>query len=69
MSVEQRSQDGLSGPANYLPIDGEVYNSDMGGFDLATETCRFGAKHNDIVPLIADIIRWHCQLPGRQKKD
>lgn len=69
MSVDQRSQEGLSGLAGYLPIDGEGYNRDMGGFDLTTGTFRFGAKHNDIVPLIADIVRWHCQLPSRQKKD
>ena len=68
MTPEQRNESGLSALIDYLPIDNEGYNGDMGGFD-STETFRFGSKHNDIVPLIADIIRWHSKLPGRQKKD
>lgn len=69
MTTEERNQAGLSELINYLPLDGDGYNRDMGGFDSATGTFRFGAKHNDIAPLIADIIRWHCKLPSRQKKD
>ncbi|MEO7045386.1 MAG: DNA sulfur modification protein DndB, partial [Ferruginibacter sp.] len=57
------------GLTEYLPIDEEdSKNRDMGGFDLASNTFRFGAKHNDIVPLISDIIKWKIQLPSRQKK-
>lgn len=67
LSVEERGHQDLVGLSEYLPLDGEGYNRDMGGYDTATETFRFGAKHNDIVPLIADIIRWHCKLPSRQK--
>jgi hypothetical protein len=67
MGTEERIASSLSGLTHYLPVDGEGYNRDMGGYDIATETFRFGAKHNDIVPLIADIIRWHCELPSRQK--
>jgi len=69
MTPDERIKNNLSGLADYLPADGEGYNRDMGGFDFATQTFRFGAKHNDIVPLIADIIKWRCDLPSRQKKD
>ena len=27
---------------------------------------RFGAKHNDIYPIIADMIRWKLALPSRK---
>ena len=26
---------------------------------------RFGAKHNDIFPLLADMIRWELNFPSR----
>ena len=26
---------------------------------------RFGAKHNDIFPVLADMIRWKLRLPNR----
>ena len=26
---------------------------------------RFGAKHNDIYPIIGDMIRWKLKLPNR----
>jgi hypothetical protein len=27
---------------------------------------RFGAKHNDIFPILGDMIRWSLKLPSRQ---
>jgi hypothetical protein len=29
---------------------------------------RFGAKHNDIYPLLADMFRWKLELPSRHNK-
>jgi hypothetical protein len=26
---------------------------------------RFGAKHNDIYPILGDMIRWQLKLPSR----
>jgi hypothetical protein len=28
---------------------------------------RFGAKHNDIFPILADMIRWTTGLPSRRE--
>jgi hypothetical protein len=67
LTQEERNNLGLSKLAEFLPLDGEGYNRDMGGFDPVLRSFRFGAKHNDIAPLIGDIIRWHCDLPSRQK--
>jgi hypothetical protein len=30
---------------------------------------RFGAKHNDIFPIIGDMIRWKLNLPKRGEKN
>jgi hypothetical protein len=52
------------GLKDYLPVsDG---NRDMGS--KVGEYMRFGAKHNDIFPLIGDMIRWELQLPKRKHK-
>jgi hypothetical protein len=29
---------------------------------------RFGAKHNDIYPILGDMIRWKIGLPNRHAK-
>jgi hypothetical protein len=38
---------------------GDNPSREQGGF------MRFGAKHNDIFPLLADMIRWQMKLPSR----
>jgi hypothetical protein len=58
---------GLSELKSYMPAEGDGSNRDMGIYDATTNTFRFGAKHNDIYPLIGDVIRWHSKLPTRQK--
>jgi hypothetical protein len=63
----QRNQFEISSLSTYLPTDGDGANRDMGQWDSTSQTFRFGAKHNDIFPLIGDILRCHCQLPSRQK--
>jgi len=54
---------GLSG---FLPSENEGANRDIGGFNSNDGVFRFGAKHNDIAPIIGDMVRWTLQLPNRQ---
>jgi hypothetical protein len=60
----EREQQELGGLAEYLP-DESTANRDIGAFDTSNQVMRFGAKHNDIFPLIGDMIRWKLQLPSR----
>jgi hypothetical protein len=69
LSQEDRDKD-LPGFREYLPLDnvkGEDVgaNRDIGGFDEKEGVMRFGAKHNDIYPIIGDMIRWKLKLPNR----
>lgn len=61
----QRLDYGLSGLADYLPST-ETGNRDIGSFQEGV--MRFGAKHNDIYPIIGDMIRWKLGLPSRHKQ-
>lgn len=49
----------------YLPEDNDG-NRDLGNYDSNHEF-RFGAKHNDIFPIIGDMIRWKLNLPKRKR--
>lgn len=53
------------GLAAYLPPESEG-NRDLGATDVFGRM-RFGAKHNDIFPIIADMIRWKLKLPNRRE--
>jgi len=56
---------GLQDLSAWLP-DGEgSANRDIGSFQNGA--MRFGAKHNDIYPIIGDMIRWQAKLPSRHK--
>ncbi len=55
------------GLRDYLPSDDVGANRDIGTFDNVAEWFRFGAKHNDIFPIIGDMIRWSLRLPNRHK--
>lgn len=63
----ERAQHGLSGLSEYMPSDKEGVNRDIGMFDPHGKVFRFGAKHNDIYPIIGDMIRWKLGLPKRHK--
>jgi hypothetical protein len=63
LTTEQRQQGGLASLANYLPAEDANVNRDIGKFQGGY--MRFGAKHNDIYPIIADMIRWRLNLPSR----
>ena len=63
MDINERNKK-FPGLIDYLPVsDG---NRDMGARDA--DCMRFGAKHNDIYPLIGDMIRYKLQLPKRKHK-
>jgi DNA-sulfur modification-associated len=59
----------LSTLKEYLPSSDEGFNRDVGKYDPIAKTMRFGAKHNDIYPIIADMVRWAVKLPNRNEKE
>jgi hypothetical protein len=65
LSPNQREAEGLGGLAQYLPAEGDnTANRDLGS--IQSGLMRFGAKHNDIFPILADMIRWRTGLPSRR---
>jgi hypothetical protein len=68
LSDEERQDAGVDSLRSYLPSDDEGKNRDVGAFDTKAGVMRFGAKHNDIFPIIADMIRWKLGLPNRHEK-
>ncbi|MBV9550166.1 MAG: hypothetical protein JO256_10895 [Alphaproteobacteria bacterium] len=64
MSQSERDTAGLAGLAAFLPSDDVNANRDIGA--MQNGFMRFGAKHNDIYPIIADMIRWQVGLPSRR---
>lgn len=64
LSEKERVESGLTGLANYLP-SAEGGNRDVGSFQGGM--MRFGAKHNDIYPILGDMIRWRIGLPSRHQ--
>lgn len=65
LTPKEREERGLQGLSEYLPADEEGFNRDIGKKD-SKGRMRFGAKHNDIFPIIADMIRWRLKLPNRR---
>jgi len=64
---QQRKQHRLEGLSEYLPSE-EGANRDIGALD-GSGLMRFGAKHNDIYPIIGDMLRWRLGLPSRPKRE
>ncbi len=67
LSEDERNKLGLAGLEEYLPDSGDVSaeaNRDVGAYQGGI--MRFGAKHNDIYPLLADMVRWKLALPSRR---
>jgi len=62
-----RAQHGLAGLSEYMPSDKDGVNRDIGMYDPHGKVFRFGAKHNDIYPIIGDMVRWKLGLPKRHK--
>jgi hypothetical protein len=67
MSEDERAATGIEGLANYLPEEGGTANRDIGAYQGGL--MRFGAKHNDIYPILADMVRWSTGLPSRRDAD
>lgn len=65
MSAGERLDSGLQGLSGYLPVDDGSVNRDIGAFQGGF--MRFGAKHNDIYPILADMLRWSTGLPSRHE--
>lgn len=59
LDTNQRAQFGLTSLSTYLPS----MTKDLGRFDKGK--MRFGTAHNDIFPVIGDMIRWKLGLPAR----
>lgn len=66
LNETERIEHSLVGLKDYLPSSDEGANRDVGGYDKVTKVMRFGAKHNDIYPIIGDMVRWSLGLPNRQ---
>src|SRR5258708_2323157 len=66
LSPEERQAKGLAPLAPYLPPEG-TGNRDIGSFQGGY--MRFGAKHNDIYPIIGDMIRWKLDFPSRHSAE
>ncbi len=64
LSAEDQIGHGLADLAKYLPDEVVGVNRDVGS--IQGGYMRFGAKHNDIFPLLADMLRWATGLPSRR---
>lgn len=64
LTDDERLDAGLAGLADYLPDDASG-NRDIGS--MQGDYMRFGAKHNDIFPILVDMIRWSLKLPSRRE--
>lgn len=62
LSESERVAHELDGLTEYLP-PAEGGNRDIGSYQNGV--MRFGAKHNDIYPILGDMIRWKLGLPNR----
>ena len=53
--------------AEYLPNDpaGKVRN--IGTYNRTDKIMKFGGRHNDIAPIVSDMIRYQCGLPSRHQ--
>tara|TARA_R110002096_G_scaffold47472_14_gene126605 strand:+ start:158 stop:1615 length:1458 start_codon:yes stop_codon:yes gene_type:complete len=66
MTTDQRNEAGLDSLAEYLPEEDGAVNRDVGAYQGGF--MRFGSKHNDIYPVLADMIRWSTGLPTRHER-
>jgi len=64
LTDEERVAAALEGLKDHLPEEVPGVNRDIGS--LQGGFMRFGAKHNDIFPILADMIRWATGLPSRR---
>ncbi len=63
LKEEERVAAGLENLKDHLPEEVAGVNRDIGS--MQGEFIRFGAKHNDIFPILSDMVRWATGLPSR----
>ena len=61
LTEEERASKSLEGLADYLPEGVR----DIGTWDAEKKEMRFTSRHNDAVPILADMIRWQLSLTRR----
>ncbi len=66
LSAAERTRYGLASLAAYLPAE-DTGNRDLGSYQGGY--MRFGAKHNDIYPILGDMFRWKLGFPSRHSND
>jgi hypothetical protein len=66
LSAAERARYGLSTLVGYLPAE-DTGNRDLGSYQGGY--MRFGAKHNDIYPILGDMIRWKLGFPSRHSNE
>jgi len=66
LTEDDRKRWGLTSLEDFLPSD-EGANRDIGAYNAADRVMRFGSKHNDIFPILGDMIRWKLGLPNRHQ--
>lgn len=64
LDESQRVEAGLESLKDHLPEEVAGVNRDVGS--IQGGFMRFGAKHNDIYPILCDMIRWATGLPSRR---
>ncbi len=52
-------------PSRMIDMRVDGGNRDIGSFQGGL--MRFGSKHNDIIPILCDMIRWRLKLPSRRR--
>jgi len=67
LSADERLEFGLADLAEYLPEDAPGTVRDVGV--KQGEFIRFSVKHNDVFPLLGDMLRWATGLPSRRLTD
>jgi hypothetical protein len=65
ISQQSRVDSGIEGLSAYLPEESDTANRDIGS--MQGSYFRFGSKHNDIFPILSDMIRWSLKLPSRRE--
>lgn len=64
MSPAERKKNKIDGLAAYLPPASNKLR-DIGTWNEQDQIIRFSIRHNDIYPILGDIIRWKLELPPR----
>ncbi len=65
LTAQEIDRYGLQDLADWLPDQDTTANRDIGSYQGGY--MRFGAKHNDIYPILGDMIRYQLQLPSRHR--